>query len=353
MHADFNHPQPQYSKGSISIALVREALSAAQQQGLDTALILQKAGIAAELVYSSKARVSVSAYAQLWIALADHMNDEFFGMDSHPMRRGSYLLLSQLVMSAETLAQALHRTLKFLNAVLDDIHSEYVIVADQVQLILHDRAHPKRMFCYATYLMLIHGLLCWLAGQRIPLQQIQLKCQPPLDDQDYRVRFCDNIDYLADENRISFDADFLAIKIKQDRQTWYEFMRHTPHNLLIRFKNPNALSTRIRKHLMQVHPAQWLELNELAQRLNISEATIQRRLKQEGVSYQQLKNDIRRDTAIELLNSSQQSLQEISDALNFQDPSAFHRAFKKWTGVSPGAYRNLSVDEVVPNLLNQ
>ena len=92
---------------------------------------------------------------------------------------------------------------------------------------------------------------------------------------------------------------------------------------------------------MQVQPAEWLELDELAKYLNMSEATIQRRLKSEGMSYQQLKNDIRRDTAIEQLTKSKKSLQQISDELNFHDPSAFHRAFKKWTGVSPGAYRQL------------
>jgi AraC-like DNA-binding protein len=52
-----------------------------------------------------------------------------------------------------------------------------------------------------------------------------------------------------------------------------------------------------------------------------------------------VKNDIRRDMAIELLSNSQVPLQDISTELNFHDPSAFHRAFKKWTGVSPGAYR--------------
>ena len=59
------------------------------------------------------------------------------------------------------------------------------------------------------------------------------------------------------------------------------------------------------------------------------------------MSYQQLKNDIRRDIAIELLTQTDYSLQQISDELDFHDPSAFHRAFKKWTGVSPGAYRHL------------
>jgi AraC-like DNA-binding protein len=92
---------------------------------------------------------------------------------------------------------------------------------------------------------------------------------------------------------------------------------------------------------MNVPPAEWLELNEIAQRLNMSDATIQRRLKSEGVSYQQLKNDIRRDTAIEFLTKTDKTLQDISDELSFHDPSAFHRAFKKWTGVSPGAYRQL------------
>ena len=95
----------------------------------------------------------------------------------------------------------------------------------------------------------------------------------------------------------------------------------------------------IRKQLLSIAPAEWLELGELSAQLNISEATIQRRLKNEGSSYQQLKNDIRRDMAIELLGKTTHTLQDISELLNFQDASAFHRAFKKWTGVSPGAYR--------------
>ncbi len=90
---------------------------------------------------------------------------------------------------------------------------------------------------------------------------------------------------------------------------------------------------------MQRPPSEWLELHELTRQLNMSGATFQRRLKQEGTSYQQLKNEIRRDTAIELLSKTELSLQDISERLNFHDPSAFHRAFKKWTGLNPGAYR--------------
>ena len=197
------------------------------------------------------------------------------------------------------------------------------------------------MFSYATYIMLIHSLMCWLSGQRVILNQIQLKCPTPLDDQDYKVRFCEQIKYGCDEHYIQFDANYLNIAIKQDRQSWSNFIKQTPYNLLVRYKNPNSISTIIRKQLINSSPSEWLEIHDLAKQLNLSEATFQRRLKAEAVSYQQLKNDIRRDIAIELLTQTDYSLQQISDELDFHDPSAFHRAFKKWTGVSPGAYRHL------------
>ncbi len=106
--------QSSLSKGTISIALVHEALSAAYAKGLNTQIILNKAGIPTELLMTSKARVPVATYAQLWIELANAMNDEFFGMDSHPMRRGSYKLLTKLVSTAETLEKALYDILNFL-----------------------------------------------------------------------------------------------------------------------------------------------------------------------------------------------------------------------------------------------
>ena len=332
-----------YFKGTISISLVKEALFSAEQRGFCTATLLKQAGISPDLLQSDKARVSVTQYAQLWIVLANTMNDEFFGMDSHPMRRGSYTLLSKSVLSAENLGKALHHILQFLNLLLDDFNSTCFVQENYAYIVIKDRQHPKRMFSYATYLMLVHGLMCWLSGQRIVLNSIQLKCHAPTDDSDYKIRFCDDIQYNTDENYIQFDANYLNIAIKQDKKSWYQFIQHTPYNLLVRFKNPNALSHQIRKYFLQTSCTKWPELTELAPQFHMSEATMQRRLKQEGTNCQQLKNDIRRDLAISLLGQNTLSLQAISEQLNFQDTSAFHRAFKKWTGLSPGTYRQSNI----------
>lgn len=332
--------QSSLSKGTISIALVHEALSAAYAKGLNTQIILNKAGIPAELLMSPKARVPVTTYAQLWIELANAMNDEFFGMDSHPMRRGSYKLLTKLVSTAETLQKALYDILKFFNFVLDDMHGELIREQEKAYLVIHDHEQPKRMFTYATFLILVHGLMCWLVDQRIGLNTIMVRCAKPNDIQDYLVRFGEDIQFNAEINRVEFDAHYLDIKIKKDKKALYDFLEQTPQNLLVRFKNENALSVLIRRYLLKLHPAQWPELKDVAHQLNISEATVQRRLKHEGVSYQQIKNEIRCDIAVQRLSKTNDSIQDISEDLSFHDPSAFHRAFKKWTGVSPGAYRD-------------
>ncbi len=59
-------------------------------QNMDIALTLKSLAFQRELLNSSKTRVSVSQYAALWTHLSDAMDDEFFGMDSHAMRRGSF-----------------------------------------------------------------------------------------------------------------------------------------------------------------------------------------------------------------------------------------------------------------------
>ncbi|MFK4205689.1 AraC family transcriptional regulator [Acinetobacter junii] len=339
------------AKDTISNALIREALSVAASRGLNIVNIANKAGISAELLTSTKARVPVNQSAQLWVELAKSMNDEFLGMDTHPMRRGSYKVLAKLAFGADTLEQAIQDILKFLALILDDIHGELVQEGSKAFLILHDRDQPKRMFTYSTFLMLVHSLMCWLSDQRISFHRMSFRCHQPVEIQDYRVRFCENIEFNAEQNKIEFDAHYLKHKIKKDKQALNAFLKHAPYNLIVRFKNENSLSLQIRRQLILQPPSEWAELKDIAQQMNMSTATIQRRLKQEGVSYQQLKNDIRCDIAIERLSKTNDSIQSISDDLNFHDPSAFHRAFKKWSGVSPGSYRKTSPSKKL--LVNQ
>ncbi|WP_120429797.1 AraC family transcriptional regulator [Acinetobacter baylyi] len=338
------------NKGTISIALVNEALQGAYTTGLDVEKIVKAVGISPELLAFPKARVTIDQYARLWIELADVLNDEFFAMDSHPMRRGSYQLLAKLAMQSETLEKALQDILHYFSNILDDIHPQLKIDNHQAYIVLQDRQHPKRMFVYATLIMLIHGLLCWLSDQRISIDHIKIKSVKPTYPQDYYIRFCEKIEFSSDENLIAINSACLKLKIKKNKNDLTNFLKHTPHNLLVRYKNEDALGLLIRRHLIRHHPSEWPELKQLSHELHMSEATLQRRLKAENMSYQALKNEIRCDIAIEQLINTKHTLNEISEALDFHDPSAFHRAFKKWMGMSPSAYRKAYFQHEIPPL---
>lgn len=327
-------------KGTTSIGLVREAILVATQRNLDVPAVLQQAGIAAELLNAPRARVPALAFSRLWAALADLMDDEFFGLDSHAMRRGSYALMCHAVLHADSLEHALRRMLKFLHAVLDDIHGELRCEGEHALIILHDDGRTRRLFTYGTWFILVHGLACWLARRRIPLIEMRFRASAPIDDSDYRMRFCEDVTFSADETLIRFDRSFLELKLTETEESLRTFLRGAPANILVKYRNESSTTAIVRHRLRNQAPDEWPDLDVLSRLLNLSAATLQRRLLAEGTNYRQLKDELRRDIAIELFSNSSLTVAEVAARTGFQETSAFHRAFRKWTGASPGMYRH-------------
>lgn len=327
-------------KGTTSIGLVREAILVATQRNLDVYAALRHAGIASELLNAPRARVPALAFARLWEALADLMDDEFFGLDSHPMRRGSYALMSQAVLHTENLEHALHRMLKFLRVVLDDIYGELRCDGGYAIIILHDYGITRRLFTYGTWFILVHGLACWLARRRIPLIEMSFRASAPVDDSDYRTRFCEDVAFSAAETLIRFDRSFLDLKVMETETSMRVFLQAAPANILVKYRNESSTTVMIRHRLRNQIPDEWPDLDVLARLMNMSTATLQRRLLAEGMSYRRLKDDLRRDIAIDLFSNTALTVAEVAARTGFQETSAFHRAFKKWTGASPGTYRH-------------
>lgn len=327
-------------KGTVSIELVHEALHAAALRNMDITPVLETAKIDRGLLNAPRARISATSYSRMWVALADLMDDEFFGLDSHGLRRGSYALMTRAAVSADNLEHALRRALRFLHATLDDFRGELVRSGGEARVVLHDGGMLRRLFGYGTWFILVHGLACWLVHRRIPLSEMQFRNPAPADDSHYRTRFCDNVKFDGETTHIIFASDLLDLKIVETPETVDRFLRAAPANLLVKYRNDASTSAQVRKRLRSQMPDQWPELETLAQNLCVSGSTLQRRLQQEGLSYQRLKDDLRRDIAIDLLSSASMTVAEVAAQAGFQETSAFHRAFKKWTGVSPGAYRS-------------
>ncbi|WP_057395763.1 AraC family transcriptional regulator [Pseudomonas fluorescens] len=333
--------------GTTSIGLVHEALLSARQQRIDVAPALREADIDPQLLNSPRARISPAAFARLWVSLAELLDDEFFGMDSHPMRRGSFELMCHTLVHCETLGQALERVLSFMRVVLDDIYGELHVQEISGIIVLQDYGVSRRLFTYGIWLTMVHGLMCWLINQRIPIQALSFHASKPPDDSDYRMRFCEGIQFSAPITQMRFDKKFLSLGIAQNTASLSAFLESSPARLLVKYRNDDSISVLIRRFLRGMSPHSWPERDELARILGMSNSTLLRRLQTEGTHYQGLKDDLRRDMAIYLLSRGEMTVTDVATEIGFQEVSAFHRAFKKWTGINPGAYRRGQTDDYV------
>jgi AraC-like DNA-binding protein len=333
-------------KGSISIAFVHEALQGVQRHNLATEPLLRAAGISPGLLLSPDARVTPQSFGALWLAIAAALDDEFFGLDSRRMKVGSYALMCRLGLGCERLREAASRIDDFLNVILDDTHVALVVEGAEARIVLREvhaegDDESRRVYAHETLFVLIHGLLCWLIGRRIGIRQARFAYRKPAWSSEYERIFCPDLTFNCSETAFIFDATSLRARIVQDERTLETFLSGAPGNFLLKYRDETSLSARVRRRLRHARLEAWPSCAQVARELHIGASSLHRKLEQEGTSFRLIRDELRRDLAIQYLTQSSLNIADIASAVGFAERSAFHRAFKSWTGVRPGAYREL------------
>jgi AraC-like DNA-binding protein len=340
-------------KGSVSIWFVRQAVAGMRRRGQDPAPELAAAGIPANLLQSEQSRVSPASFGALWLGIAARLDDEFFGLDARRMKVGSFALLCRMCILAPRLRQALQLAVQFFNAVLDDQKLEWAEEADGacvriVELNPSHRPPEFQVFAHETALIMLHGLLCWLVGRRIPIEHAAFRHARPPWWREYLLMYSTELRFESEQTEIRFAVRQLDAPVIQDEASAREFLREAPHNFIVKFKDPKSWSARVRQRLRSAPPEQWPSFAELAAEFDVASSTLHRKLELEGASFREIKDDLRLDLAIDRLTHSDASVAEIASDLGFAEPSAFHRAFKTWTGVRPGDYRRKESEPRTP-----
>lgn len=337
------------TKDTIAIHLVREAL----EQSLITQdlrnEILAKVGVDQSQLEDNSLRISASRYAQLWRLLAKQTDDEFFGMDSRRLKKGSLKFLCQCAMAQPTVGEGLKAGVKFLSLALEDLDAKIIRSKNLAEIVFNEKEiTPHRAFTYFTFLMIVHGVHCWLAGRRIKILAIELKCAKPEYCDDYRVMFSQNLKFNCTQSRMIFAAEHLDSTTRRNADELHTFVSQAPANILVKYRDPTSLASRIRRYLRRVPTTEWADTKPLAQSLCMSDSTLRRRLAEEGITYQTIKNSVRKELALEWINGSSLSIAEVAAHLGFAEPSSFYKAFKKWTGAKPSDFRRREPPEQSP-----
>lgn len=326
---------------TVSRHFVQAALGGAERLGLDTRAMLQQAGIPPELLKIEMARVNSDQYSRLMQVIWNRMEDEFMGLGPRRCRPGTFATMCALIIDSTTLKGVYQRAYQFSRLFEPAACLRLEQHGDTASLVMVLEGFPNdpMYFLQESLLVIWHRLGSWLIGQPIELLNASFDYPCPPHGDEYRHIFHCPLTFNAAQTRLEFDPRFLDAPVIRDKPEMRRFLKTSPADLLSRPDASNTFTGRIRTLIGRDFSRPLPDFEWVAAELHTSPQTLRRRLKQENTSFQEIKDLLRRDLAIHFLARSDLSINDIAHRVGFTEPSTFHRAFKKWTGVTPGAYR--------------
>ena len=332
---------PAPSRAETPIAFIAAMVQAYAQRGMDPTAALQKAQIAPSLLNQTQARVTALQMEWMSEAAMRELDDEALGWFRRRLPWGSYGMLVRASLTAPTLGVALARWCRHHNLLTDDIRLTLSTADGLAHIDLHE-AHDLqdlREFCTVSVLRNALGVACWLTDSRIPLAATELHFAPPPHADSYRVLFDGLCQFKAPHSRLSFDAGYLQLPLRRDEAALQRMLQRALLLTVRPYRRDRLLVEKVRQTLAQ-HPEHSRNAEDLAAWLNLSPRTLHRQLKDEGASLQELKDTVRRDTAVDFLLRTTRPIKQIASEVGFQNEKSFMRAFKGWTGQTPDEFRN-------------
>lgn len=325
---------------TVSMHFVNELFRGVPAIARDQAAYLKRAGISPFLLEAPHGRVTVEQFAELYRLLVNECDDETPGFFARPLRGGTLKLLCLSVLEAPTLKVALHRYTLFFRILLDDFGYDYSVEGELARVALVERQPPagSRILVHELMLKLFHGIASWMVARKIPPIMMECAYPQPAHSADYLYFYPGRVRFERPESAMYFDRAVLDEPIRQTKKHLGAFLRRAPADWFYVSFEDRLVSHRVREHLSR-NLATSGSVRDVAAALHMSVRTLSRRLAAEGTHFQAVKDEFRRDYAIQALTRSDRPLLGISEALGFEDLACFSRAFKAWTGNSPAAYR--------------
>ena len=332
---------------SISPLYVKRSMMGAFNKGLDVEKILIEQGLPRQILSNPRLRISTIDFAKLNQSLMRIMKDEDMGLLAHPSHLGQFQLVARASLCSRYIKDSLRTWRDGLNWLNSSTSS--VVIESEDSLSIAIDCVPAVGLEEETYIVekalsTCHRFQCWLAGEFVPLERVDLQCSKPEFSSEHRFVFYGApVFYEQPDNALYFNSHSIEMEINRNRDELREMLKQPYVNILTQPRKSKSISIKVRLWMERLFRdgSGQPQLTQASDFLGMSEQTVRRRLKEEGYSFSKLKEDTRRDMAIYYIKQSSLSVEEISYRLGFSEGSTFIRAFKSWTGITPFSYRKM------------
>lgn len=325
---------------SVSASLTQAILLAAVRLGLSRDALLAASGILEAQLSDPDARIDFARQELMWHAIQGGLPHDEPGIAlGRALSPASFSALGYLLQTSTTLGEALESAMRYQRLVGE---GGQVVIEAQAEIIWVSY-RPLNPELPATRARALALLGFWARQLRALLSGLQLAgCRfmhsQPQRLTEYETAFACPLQFDTPDYALGLPKALIDAPLPQANPPLRDLLRQHAEGLLARLPSA-SISGRVvallGEQLTRGEPGRAALANELG----LSERTLQRRLSEEGSSYQQLLADTRRQLAERYLGEGNLPATDIAALLGYSEPSVFFRAFRHWTGLTPGEYR--------------
>lgn len=343
------------------IAFVHAIVLGYAKYGMDPEPALRASHITPEQLNDPKAKITAGQMELLSAYAMQELDDEALGWFARKLPWGSYGMLCRASLTSANLGIALQRWCRHHRLLTDEVilnletKGAWVTLSVTLNESLHASLGEMKELCLITCLRYALGYSSWLVDSAIALQGSGFPYPVPAHADAYALMFPGPIEFgnklgskpgAGPESRsawVSFDKGYLDLPVRRDEPSLQNMLKRALLLTVLQYRRDRLLVQKVQQ-ILKRHCQDNLGVDKIAQLLNVSTRTLQRRLKEEKASLNQLKEEARKDKACELLHKSGKSIKQIAAAVGYQNEKSFTRAFREWTQHSPTDFRKLKTD---------
>lgn len=332
----------------INATVASEVVAAAlanvpEGDGLRRSLLLNN-GIDPEAIHRPGERIAIVSFANTLRDAMIALQDEQLGHGAAPQPPGTWGTMAQYVIDADNLGHAIRRLARFYRLVPWGIETRYESQGENATFTMRP-VNPEQQFSsylYESFLFYFYQFCCWMIDQKIPVVSAGFNFKRTSYSDDYAGVFsAQNVDYEQEYSYLTFASSYNFQPIKHNAIALKKLIEHTNLALFNQYLQLASWAEKVEQALGN-NLFQHADIISVAGQLGVHPHTLRTRLKEEGRQFNEVRDNFRLKIALGQLKQPGKSIEEIAIALGYSETSAFSRAFKRWTKLSPQNYRDQS-----------
>ena len=312
-----------------------------EEKGFPFEPIFRRSGIEPDLLAEDEDSVSLAQFASL---LGDGLRttgDSGLGLEYGLRGRISHFgILGYALLSAKDLRHAIEFVSRYYETFHPVISFSFEVAPPQICARVVESASPGHLevFAHEAVLACTAAVANFLVDEPIAPTRLSLCYPAPPHAERYAAVFGCRPEFDAPYTSIRFESRHLNAPFKFANEEMAEICRQQCESRLHAIKERGGLISKVRAELLQT-PGRFPKMCTIAAELGMSTRSLRRHLREDGVTYQELLDHVRKDLAVDYLRNSPLTVEQVAQLVGYGEAASFRKAFRKWTGEAPGDYR--------------